>query len=573
MISPIGLAGFCLLSAVSPDNDTPQRASRPFDATRNGFLLGEGAGFLVLEEWEAARRRGARIYAELAGDGNSLSSYRITDSPPDGDGPIQAMRAGARRRRRDDRRRRLHQRARHVDADERPQRERGDPRGVRRRREARGRELDQELDGPPDRRSGRGRGRRLRARDPSRRDAGQRQPARARSRLRSQSRDRRAAPAADPRHAVQFVRLRRLEQLRRAAASRTLSEPAPSEPWAHRASSSPAPAPSAASGRDPAAILDAILAGRSAIAPIGGWDTAGWPTRTRRRSPTSIRATWSTTASCTSSSGAPTCSASTRRAAPSTRRAFVPHRDASRRGRIRGLQRPHRRLRRLRRRHVREPVRLFPADDDGERRPAAFGRELANTVNPMWLLAHAAEQRAVPCRHQARLQGRQRLHHQPQRQRHARSDRGAEALRHGEADRVVAVGHDAPIEPQMMLYYQRRASRARRAAAVRCAPRRQPVRRRRGRAGAGDRRVGRGAGRNGARRGPRRRQRHGRRRPARDPRRRRRRRARDRARARRCADSCGRRRHDRRARQRHAAIGRLRGRAIRTRVRRRRRRP
>ena len=93
MISPIGLAGFCLLSAVSTDNDAPERASRPFDATRNGFLLGEGAGFIVLEEWEAARRRGARIYAELAGDGNSLSSYRITDSPPDGDGPIQSMRA------------------------------------------------------------------------------------------------------------------------------------------------------------------------------------------------------------------------------------------------------------------------------------------------------------------------------------------------------------------------------------------------------------------------------------------------------------------------------------------------
>ena len=93
MISPIGLAGFCLLSAVSTDNEKPERASRPFDATRNGFLLGEGAGFVVLEEWDAARRRGARIYAELAGDGNSLSSYRITDSPPDGDGPIQSMRA------------------------------------------------------------------------------------------------------------------------------------------------------------------------------------------------------------------------------------------------------------------------------------------------------------------------------------------------------------------------------------------------------------------------------------------------------------------------------------------------
>jgi 3-oxoacyl-(acyl-carrier-protein) synthase len=93
MISPIGIAGFCLLSALSPDNHSPQTASRPFDATRNGFLLGEGAAFLVLEEWGLARERGARIYAELAGDGNSLSSYRITDSPPDGDGPIQAMRA------------------------------------------------------------------------------------------------------------------------------------------------------------------------------------------------------------------------------------------------------------------------------------------------------------------------------------------------------------------------------------------------------------------------------------------------------------------------------------------------
>ena len=96
MINPVGLAGFCLLNAVSPDNDAPERASRPFDATRNGFVLGEGAGFLVLEEWHAARQRGAHIYAELAGDGNSLSSYRITDSHPSGDGPIQAMRQAMR---------------------------------------------------------------------------------------------------------------------------------------------------------------------------------------------------------------------------------------------------------------------------------------------------------------------------------------------------------------------------------------------------------------------------------------------------------------------------------------------
>ena len=91
MLNPIGLSAFCLLGALSTDNDTQERASRPFDLTRNGFVLGEGAGFLVLEEWEAARQRGAHIYAELAGDGNSLSSYRITDSHPSGDGPIQSM--------------------------------------------------------------------------------------------------------------------------------------------------------------------------------------------------------------------------------------------------------------------------------------------------------------------------------------------------------------------------------------------------------------------------------------------------------------------------------------------------
>jgi 3-oxoacyl-[acyl-carrier-protein] synthase II len=92
MINPVGLAGFCLLGAISTDNDRPSTASRPFDLTRNGFVLGEGAGFMVLEDWERARDRGAKIYAELAGEGNSLSSYRITDSPPSGDGPIQAIR-------------------------------------------------------------------------------------------------------------------------------------------------------------------------------------------------------------------------------------------------------------------------------------------------------------------------------------------------------------------------------------------------------------------------------------------------------------------------------------------------
>ncbi|WP_028373310.1 beta-ketoacyl-[acyl-carrier-protein] synthase family protein [Legionella lansingensis] len=92
MISPLGLSSFCLLGALSTYNDSPSTASRPFDATRNGFVLGEGAAFLVLEAWDKAKARGAKIYAELAGEGNSLSSYRITDSHPNGDGAIQAIR-------------------------------------------------------------------------------------------------------------------------------------------------------------------------------------------------------------------------------------------------------------------------------------------------------------------------------------------------------------------------------------------------------------------------------------------------------------------------------------------------
>jgi len=91
MINPIGVSSFCLLGALSTYNNTPTTASRPFDLTRNGFVLGEGAAFLVLESWEHATARGASILAELAGEGNSLSSYRITDSHPSGDGAIQAI--------------------------------------------------------------------------------------------------------------------------------------------------------------------------------------------------------------------------------------------------------------------------------------------------------------------------------------------------------------------------------------------------------------------------------------------------------------------------------------------------
>lgn len=91
MINPLGVSSFCLLGALSTYNETPKTASRPFDGTRNGFVLGEGAAFLILEDWDKAKARGAHIYAELAGEGNSLSSYRITDSHPNGDGALQAI--------------------------------------------------------------------------------------------------------------------------------------------------------------------------------------------------------------------------------------------------------------------------------------------------------------------------------------------------------------------------------------------------------------------------------------------------------------------------------------------------
>ncbi|WP_455361662.1 beta-ketoacyl-[acyl-carrier-protein] synthase family protein [Streptomyces sp. SYSU K21746] len=85
--------GFSLLGAVTDRwNDEPERASRPFDAERSGFVLGEGAVIAVLEDWDSAVARGARIHAELVGYGSTLNAYRITDSPPDGGGAISAMR-------------------------------------------------------------------------------------------------------------------------------------------------------------------------------------------------------------------------------------------------------------------------------------------------------------------------------------------------------------------------------------------------------------------------------------------------------------------------------------------------
>jgi 3-oxoacyl-[acyl-carrier-protein] synthase II len=91
VITPLAVGGFAVMRALSTRNDEPERASRPWDRDRDGFVIGEGAGLVVLEEMEAAKKRGARIYAELVGYGMSGDAHHIAAPPENGDGPARVM--------------------------------------------------------------------------------------------------------------------------------------------------------------------------------------------------------------------------------------------------------------------------------------------------------------------------------------------------------------------------------------------------------------------------------------------------------------------------------------------------
>ncbi len=184
----MGLGGFIAARALSQRNDDPHRASRPFDKDRDGFVLSEGSGILVLEEYEHARRRDARIYAEVLGAGATADAYNITAPHPEGTGASRAMQLALERRAAQPERHAIYQRPRHQHRAGRRGRDEGDQKRLRRARPEAGDQQHQEHDRPSARRLGRRRSDRDGADDQARRHPSDDQSRHARPGVRSRLR-------------------------------------------------------------------------------------------------------------------------------------------------------------------------------------------------------------------------------------------------------------------------------------------------------------------------------------------------------------------------------------------------
>ncbi len=209
-VCELGIAGFCASRALSTGfNDQPARASRPWDKDRDGFVMGEGAGVLVLEEYEHAKRRGAKIYAEVAGYGMSGDAYHITAPAEGHDGRGALDACGAAQRADHAGPDPVRECPRHLDAARRRPGAGGGGAGVRRRRRGPGDVIHQVGDRAPARRGRRGRGDILHPRDPRRRRAADAEPGRTEPGERDRPGRQHRAGTQDRLRIVEQLRLRR----------------------------------------------------------------------------------------------------------------------------------------------------------------------------------------------------------------------------------------------------------------------------------------------------------------------------------------------------------------------------